>query len=90
MKTYLTRTPTSPLLQLAAASLSLLGILFSQATLAQSIDDVVLNVYKSESCGCCVGWIEHMNAHSYHSNIFHPSDLDGVKQELGIKHEWAS
>ncbi len=90
MKTYFTRNLLSPLLKLLAASLSLLGIVFSQAAAAQSIDDVVLNVYKSETCGCCVGWIEHMDAHNYHSNIFHPNDLDAVKQELGIKPEWAS
>ncbi len=90
MKTYLTRSPISSLLQLATASLSLLVILFSPTASAQSIDDVVINVYKSESCGCCVGWIEHMDAHNYHSTIFHPSDLDAVKQELGIKPEWAS
>lgn len=57
---------------------------------AQSIDDVTLNVYKSETCGCCEGWIDHMTDNGYHSNIFHPSDLNGVKAELGLKPEWQS
>lgn len=73
-----------------ASLLGFLSMLLAPSISAQSLDDVVLNVYKSETCGCCVGWIAHMDEHSYHSNIFHPKDLDGVKQELGIKPEWAS
>jgi len=57
---------------------------------AQSIDDVTLNVYKSETCGCCVGWIEHMDENGYHSTVFHPRDLNGVKAELGLRPEWQS
>ena len=57
---------------------------------AQSIDDVTLNVYKSETCGCCEGWIDHMTAHGYESTIFHPADLNAVKAELGLKPEWQS
>lgn len=70
--------------------LGFISVLISPMLNAQSIDDVVLDVYKSETCGCCVGWIEHMDEHNFHSNIFHPADLDGVKEKLGIKREWAS
>lgn len=57
---------------------------------AQSIDDVTLDVYKSETCGCCEGWIDHMTANGYESTIFHPRDLNAVKAELGLKPEWQS
>ncbi len=57
---------------------------------AQSLDDIVLNVYKEVTCGCCNGWIEHMDEHGYSSNIFHPANLNAVKAELGIKPEWQS
>ncbi len=66
-----------------------LGLL-SWGVSAQSIDDVVLNVYKSETCGCCVGWIEHMDQHGFESVVFHPRDLNGMKEDLGIKREWQS
>lgn len=72
---------------------SLLGLLawaFTPMSAAQSIDDVTLNVYKAETCGCCVGWIDHMTEHGYHSTVFHPSDLNAVKAELGLKPEWQS
>ncbi|MFT6294591.1 MAG: hypothetical protein ACJATW_000866 [Glaciecola sp.] len=73
-----------------AALLGFISALVAPMLSAQSIDDVVLNVYKSETCGCCVGWVNHMNEHNYHSTIFHPADLEGVKEKLGIKPEWAS
>ncbi len=57
---------------------------------AQSLDGIALNVYKEETCGCCVGWIEHMKEHSFESSIFHPKNLNSVKAELGIKTEWQS
>ncbi len=71
---------------LAGLALALSGM----SAMAQSLDDVVLNVYKEVTCGCCNGWIEHMDARGYHSNIFHPDDIQAVKTELGLKPEWRS
>jgi len=70
--------------------LSLLAWAFAPMIGAQSIDDVTLNVYKEETCGCCVGWIDHMTENGYQSTVFHPSDLNAVKAELGLKPEWQS
>ena len=55
-----------------------LAIVASQSA-AQSLDDIALNVYKEETCGCCVGWIKHMKEHSFESTIFHPKNLNSVK-----------
>ena len=63
---------------------------FGGSSSAQSIDDIVLNVYKLETCGCCNGWITHMDERGYTSNIFHPADLNGLKAEFGIKPQWQS
>jgi hypothetical protein len=57
---------------------------------AQSIDDITLNVYKDINCGCCVGWIDHMQDKGFASKINHPRDLNGVKHELGVLPEWQS
>ncbi len=67
-------------------ALSLAG---AQAS-AQSLDDIVLNVYKSPTCGCCEGWIKHMDERGYSSNVFHPAKLNEMKAELGIKSVWQS
>ena len=57
---------------------------------AQSIDDITLDVYKLESCGCCVGWIEHMDQRGFASKIIHPRDMNGVKANLGVLPKWQS
>lgn len=67
-----------------------LGSLQFGSAVAQSIDDITLNVYKEETCGCCVGWIAHMDERGYHSTVFHPKDLYAVKEELGVRRQWQS
>jgi hypothetical protein len=73
-----------------ASILSLLAWAIAPVISAQSIADVTLDVYKSETCGCCVGWIKHMDEHGYKSTVIHPRDLNGVKEDLGIKSQWQS
>ena len=72
---------------------SLLGLLagfLAPSSGAQSIDDITLNVYKEPTCGCCVGWIEHMDENGYASTVHHPRNLGAVKAELGLQPEWVS
>lgn len=57
---------------------------------AQSLDDITLNVYKEETCGCCVGWIAHMDERGFESTVIHPRDLYAVKEELGVLRQWQS
>ena len=69
------------------------GILFSAAcnfANSQSIEDVVLNVYKEPTCGCCNGWIEHMNDNGYSTAFHHPTNIQKLKDKFGLKNEWRS
>ncbi|WP_432695522.1 DUF411 domain-containing protein [Marinobacterium sp. YM272] len=54
------------------------------STQATAAGPVALDVYKSPTCGCCESWIEHADTHGFTSNIHHPENLNGVKDELGI------
>lgn len=64
--------------------------LTSMGTSAQSIDDIALDIYKLESCGCCVGWIEHMDQRGFNSTVIHPRNITGVKDDLGVLPQWQS
>lgn len=44
-----------------------------------------LGVYKNPSCGCCAGWLEHMDKHGFSTEVHHPQDLNAKKTSLGIK-----
>ena len=70
-----------------AFTVSLLGM---SSLTAQSIDDITLNVYKDVNCGCCVGWIGHMQDKGFASKVNHPRNLTGVKHDLGVLPEWQS
>lgn len=72
------------------AVLGMLAWIIAPQANTQSIDDITLNVYKEPTCGCCVGWIEHMEERGYSSIVHHPRDLAVVKEEFGLKPEWTS
>ncbi len=63
------------------------GLLLSfaaQSALAQQTLATILDVYKTETCGCCNGWIDHMTLNDFVSTVHHPDDINAVKDELGI------
>jgi hypothetical protein len=48
----------------------------------QDLPDVV--VYKSPTCGCCNGWIEHLRAAGFPVDARNVNDLMSVKVEAGV------
>jgi len=52
----------------------------------------VIEVFKSESCGCCAAWVDHLKANGFTpkvSNVANPSDYrerGGIPNELGSCH----
>jgi hypothetical protein len=41
-------------------------------------------VYKSEHCGCCVGWVRHMEAAGFKVEVVNQENLDPIKRLLGV------
>lgn len=46
------------------------------------LGDIV--VYKSPTCGCCDGWIEHLRANGFQVVTRDTSDVGAVKDRLGV------
>lgn len=52
----------------------------------------VIEVFKSESCGCCAAWVEHLKANGFTTrvkNVENPSDYRaraGIPEEFGSCH----
>lgn len=59
---------------------------------AMSVDPAKLVVYKTETCGCCGKWVEHMKQAGFDVEVHDMSQLQltGVKTEKGITPELAS
>ncbi|HLS80066.1 MAG TPA: DUF411 domain-containing protein [Steroidobacter sp.] len=63
----------------------------SSAARAAPVKDVAattgqpqVTVYKTESCGCCNVWIEHMQSHGFPVKAHNVDDMGPVKERLGV------
>ncbi|WP_343866307.1 DUF411 domain-containing protein [Caenispirillum bisanense] len=76
---------------MAAAAVAVLGAgvlaLGSGGGDARAAD---MEVWKSPSCGCCGGWIDHMKAEGFSVIVHDLDDVTPVKDRLGVEPELAS
>lgn len=49
--------------------------------------DSVLVVYKTPTCGCCKGWVEHMQQAGFAVEVHDLPDLTAVKHEAAVPEE---
>jgi hypothetical protein len=49
-----------------------------------------MTVYKSETCGCCIHWMDHLKSNGISSSAQHPKDLSGLKGAMGIQPQMQS
>jgi len=58
----------------------------------QSVEQqrVVLDVYKSPSCGCCEKWIKHIDESGFQSNVYNELDISVIKNKKGIAPRYRS
>ena len=50
----------------------------------------VITVHKDPTCGCCSGWVEHLQRAGFETKVLDTKDLDGVKQLLGVPEDLAA
>src|SRR6476469_7803800 len=43
-----------------------------------------ITVYKTPTCGCCGGWVKHMNEQGYACSVTEQADLSDVKVKYGV------
>ena len=49
-----------------------------------------ITVYKSPTCKCCTGWVEHMRKHGYKVIVKETANMDPIKADLGVPPELGS
>ncbi len=70
----------------ACASVFALVILVS----CNSADPIAITVYKTPTCGCCVKWVDHLEAGGLAVEAIDVENLAWVKKENGVPIELAS
>jgi hypothetical protein len=53
-------------------------------------DGHVITVHKDPSCGCCSGWVEHLQNAGFVAKVLETRDIDAVKARLGVPDDLAA
>lgn len=80
----MSRSPST--FKLAVSGLAVAASLLAGAAVARSVSAPapLLTVYKSETCGCCVKWVDHVNANGLATRVVRENDLIAVEKRLGV------
>jgi hypothetical protein len=77
-------------LSLASLALGIVLALGANVWMAAQATRPQMTVYKSDSCGCCAKWVEHMQANGFDVKAINVDDIDKVKRERGVPADAAS
>ena len=50
----------------------------------------VITVHKDPNCGCCLGWVQHLQKAGFPTKVLETKDLDAVKTRLGVPDDLAA
>lgn len=56
----------------------------AQSVLAKAVAaqaSTPIEVYKNPSCGCCRGWVRHMEANGFTAKVTDTNDVDAIKRQ---------
>ena len=51
---------------------------------------IILDVYKSPTCGCCKKWISHIDDNGFQSTVHNKNDVSIIKEKRGIQPRYRS
>ena len=49
-----------------------------------------ITVHRAPSCGCCLGWIQHLQKAGFRASVIETRDIDAVKKRLGVPDDLAA
>ena len=57
---------------------------------AWAAENQVITVHKDPNCGCCTGWVQHLQKAGFTVKTIETADLDAVKARLGVPTDLAA
>src|SRR4029450_12140336 len=61
-----------------------------QTGTASAGEKEVITVHKDPTCGCCSGWVEHLQKAGFGTKVSDTRDIDAVKRRLGVPDDLAA
>lgn len=59
-------------------------LVFVLAGCSSASDQSVVVVYKSPTCGCCEGWVEHMRANGFQVRVRNVDNIVAIKERFAV------
>jgi hypothetical protein len=53
-------------------------------------EEPVITVHKDPTCGCCSGWVQHLQKAGFVAKVVETRDIDAVKTRLGVPDDLAA
>ncbi len=79
------RSAATGLVVLGAAALGVPLVAVTPAVAQQEVE-----VWKSPSCGCCSGWVRHMQSAGFSVKVHDVDDVQPMKDMAGVPDQYAS
>jgi len=57
---------------------------------ARGAPDQVVTVHKDPGCGCCAGWVKHLEGAGFAAKVIETRNLDPLKRRLGVPDDLAA
>jgi hypothetical protein len=91
LKRAVEEAPTRPISRLTrrSALFAVVASLLQTSTLFAG-EKQVITVHKDPTCGCCSGWVEHLQKAGFGTKVLDTKDIDAVKKRLGVPDDLAA
>src|SRR5688500_11959358 len=70
------------LIELSTAAIAILVLRRTAWAQAQEMTPIV--VYKDANCGCCKGWVAHMEANGFNTMVTDMPDMTPIKEQYQV------
>ena len=57
---------------------------------SQATEEPIITVHKDPSCGCCGGWVKHLEVNGFRVGVIETADINQVKSRLGVPSDLAA
>ncbi len=57
---------------------------------SSAAEEQVITIHKDPNCGCCSGWVKHLQTAGFTAKTIDTADLDAVKTRLGVPADLAA
>ena len=61
-----------------------------QAREGFAAEEQIITVHRDPNCGCCVGWVQHLQRAGFRTQVLETKNVDAVKTRLGVPDDLAA